>query len=218
MRKIFNHQLVTPIDLQQQSIDGTRYYALPNGEKFKSVTTVLSEKMDKTHLIEWRKRVGEAEANKISVQAARRGTAIHTIAENYVMNKKDYYGNAMPANIDMFKGIRHHIDETINTVLGVELPLFSRALRAAGKADLIATYKGVPSIIDFKTARRLKKEEWIKNYFLQATAYSLMFEGLYKIHIPQIVVIIGVDHEKEPQVFPMARKNYIDEVVEIFTT
>lgn len=217
MRKKFIHEFVNPIDLQQQNIDGTRYYALPDGEKFKSVTTILAEKTDKSYLIEWQKRVGEDEANKIRVQAARRGTAIHTIAEKYVLNDDSYFEGAMPSNVEMFMGIKEHIDKTIDNVLGVELPLFSRALRAAGKADLIARYNGAPAIIDFKTSRKLKKEEWITNYFLQATAYSLMFEVMYKIHIPQIVIIIGVDHEKDPQVFPMDRSKYVNDVIELFT-
>ena len=216
MRKFFKHNLVTPIDLQQQSINGTRYYALPNGEKFKSVTTVIGEKTDKTHLNEWRKRIGETEAKKISVQAARRGTAIHTLAERYVLNEENYLEGAMPSNAEMFNNMRGVIDANVDNVLGVELPLFSRALRAAGKSDLIAAYKGVPSIIDFKTARKLKKEEWIENYFVQSSVYAAMFYECYNILIPQIVIIIGVDHEKEPQIFIKSPLQFEKRIYEIF--
>jgi hypothetical protein len=216
MRKKFKHNMVNPIDLKQQSINGVRYYALPSGEKFKSVTTVLSERMDKTALYEWRKRVGEAEATKISVQAARRGTSIHAIAERYVLNEEDFYKKEMPSNVDMFNQIKPVVDEFIDNIYGVELPLFSKTLKAAGKSDLIAEYDGIPSIIDFKTSRKLKKIEWIENYLLQATAYSLMFESLYKIKIPQIVIIIAVDHEKDPQLFKLDRSNYVNRVLEIF--
>lgn len=208
--------MVNPIDLKQQSINGVRYYALPSGEKFKSVTTVLSEKLDKTALYEWRKRVGEDEATKISVQAARRGTSIHAIAERYVLNEEDFYKKEMPSNVDMFNQIKPVVDEFIDNIYGVELPLFSKTLKAAGKSDLIAEYDGIPSIIDFKTSRKLKKIEWIENYLLQATAYSLMFESLYKIKIPQIVIIIAVDHEKDPQLFKLDRSNYVNRVLEIF--
>jgi len=87
MRKIFNHNLVPEVDIETTSIDGKRYYVLPDGKKFRSVTTVLSEALDKTALLEWRKKVGEAEANKISTQAARRGTQYHTTCERYVLNE-----------------------------------------------------------------------------------------------------------------------------------
>lgn len=217
MRKTFIHNLVDPIDLKQQSINGVRYYALPSGEKFKSVTTILSEKLDKTALFEWRKRVGEEEATRISVQAARRGTSIHSIAERYVLNEEDFYLKEMPSNVDMFKQIKPVIDNNIDNIYGVELPLFSKTLKAAGKSDLIADYDGIPSIIDFKTSRKLKKIEWIENYILQATVYSMMFESLYKRKIPQIVIIIAIDHEKEAQIFRLNRSDYVNRVLEVFT-
>jgi genome maintenance exonuclease 1 len=216
MRKIFNHKLVEPIDLKQQMINGKRYYTLPSGEKFKSVTTVISEKSDKTALYEWRKRVGEEEATKITVQAGRRGTSVHAIAERYVLNEQDVYKKEMPSNIDTFNSIKNIIDDNIDNIYGVELPLFSKTLKAAGKTDLIAEFKSVPSIIDFKTSRKTKKEDWIQNYFIQATTYSMMFEVLYKIQIPQIVIIIAVDHE-EPQLFVKDRSHYVNKVLDIFT-
>lgn len=216
MRKIFNHNFVTPINLSQQMIDGVRYYALPSGEKFKSVTTILSEKTDKTALYEWRARVGKEEATKITVQAGRRGTSVHSIAERYVLNEDNFYKKEMPSNVDMFNQIKPKIDKHIDNIYGVELPLFSKTLKAAGKTDLIAEYDGVPSVIDFKTSRKLKKTDWIQNYFLQATVYSMMFESLYKIQIPQIVILIAVDHEKEPQEFKLNRGDFVNKVLEIF--
>lgn len=216
-RKIFKHSFVEPFSLTQKNIDGKRFYVLPEGIKLKSVTTVLSEKTDKTALFEWRKRVGDKEANKVSVQAGRRGTSVHGIAERYLLNEENVYKKEMPANIDSFNKIKHIIDKNIDNIYGIELPLFSKTLKAAGKTDLVAYYDNVPSIIDFKTSLKLKKEEWIENYFLQSTAYSMMFESLYKIEVPQIVIMIMVDHE-EPQIFIKERKNYVNKVIEIFTT
>lgn len=216
MRKKFKHNLVNPIDLKQQMIDGKRYYTLPSGEQFKSVTTVLSEKIDKTALYEWRKRVGKEEATKITVQAGRRGTSVHAIAERYLLNEEDIYKKEMPTNIDTFNSIKYIIDENVDNVYGVELPLFSKALKTAGKTDLVAKFNGTPSIIDFKTSRKTKKEEWIENYFLQSTIYSMMFEALYKIKIPQIAIIIAVDHE-DPQLFVKDRGLYVNKVIELFT-
>lgn len=217
MRKTFNHNLVTPINLKQQMINGVRYYALPSGEKFKSVTTILSEKTDKKALHEWRARVGKEEATRITVQANRRGTSVHSIAERYVLNEDNFYRKEMPSNIDMFNQLKPKIDKHIDNIYGVELPLFSKTLKAAGKTDLIAEYDGIPSVIDFKTSRKIKKPEWIQNYFIQATTYSMMFESLYKIKIPQIVILIAVDHEKEPQIFKLNRGDYVNKVLEIFT-
>lgn len=216
MRKTFRHNLVPEISIDTTTIDGKRYYVLPNGEKFRSVTTVLSDKLDKTALLEWRKKVGDEQANKISTQAARRGTAVHSLAERYVLNESSYLEGAMPSGVDAFNSIKPVIDRSVDNILGIELPLYSVTLRTAGRCDLIAEYNGVPSVIDFKTSRRLKKEEWIESYFLQTTVYSMMFESIYKIKIPQIVIMIAVDHE-EPQVFIKDRSKYVDRVLEIFT-
>lgn len=215
-RKIFRHNLVPKIEIETTNIDGKRYYVLPNGEKFRSVTTVISEATDKTALLEWRARVGEEEAKKISTQAARRGTAVHSIAERYVLNEENYLRDAMPSGIDAFKSIQTLIDKHVDNIYGIELPLYSTTLRTAGRCDLIAEFNGVPSVIDFKTSRKLKKEEWIENYFLQTTCYAMMFSLIYKTIIPQIVVMIAVDHE-EPQLFVKDTKDYVNRVLEIFT-
>lgn len=214
--KNFNHCLVKPFTLTQQNVNGKRFYVLPEGIKLKSVTTVLSEKSDKTELLKWRARVGEEEATKITVQAARRGTSVHGIAERYLLNENNIYKKEMPSNIDSFKSIKPYIDTYVDDIMGIELPLFSKTLKAAGKTDLVAHFDKIPSIIDFKTSRKIKKEEWIENYFLQSTIYSMMFEQLYKIHIPQIVIMITVDNE-EPQLFIKDRKQYVNKVIDIFT-
>jgi genome maintenance exonuclease 1 len=203
--------------MQTTSIDGKRYYVMPDGRKFRSVTTVLSDKLDKTALLEWRKKVGEAEANKISTQAARRGTAVHTLCEKYVLNEQDYLKGAMPSGIDSFNDIRQLLDEHVDNILGVELPLYSVALNTAGRCDLIAEFNGIPSVIDFKTSRKPKREDWIESYFLQTTCYSMMFEWIYKIKIPQIAIMIAVDHE-EPQLFVKDRGDYVNRVIDIFTS
>lgn len=216
MRKLFNHNLVPEIDITTQNIDGSRYYVLPSGEKFRSVTTVLSDALDKTALLEWRKKVGEEEAQKISTQAARRGTAVHSIAERYVLNEENFIGNAMPSGIDSFNSIKVLLDEHVDNILGVEIPLYSRVLKTAGRCDLIAEFDGVPAVIDFKTSRKLKREDWIESYFLQTTVYSMMFERMYKINIPKIVIMISVDHE-DPQIFVKDRSQYVNRVLDIFT-
>lgn len=215
-RKLFKHNFVEPFELTTENIEGSRYYVLPDGVKLKSVTSTLSEKLDKTALFEWKQRVGEEEANKISVQATRRGTEFHSIAEKYVLNEPDYKKGAMPANVASFMDIQQILDKYVDNIYGVELPLYSKALKAAGRTDLVAEFDGVRSIIDFKTARKTKKKEWIESYFLQSTIYSMMFERLYGIEIPQIAILISVDGD-HPQTFVEDRGKYVNRVLEIFT-
>lgn len=215
-RKIFKHNLVPVTELTTETIDGQRHYVLPDGvTKLKSVTTLLGEKLDKTALLEWRAKVGEDEARKVSVQAARRGTAIHGIAERYVLNEENFYRNEMPVNVESFQPIKQILDQHVDNILGIELPLYSKVLGCAGRTDLVAEYNGIPSIVDFKTSKKLKKAEWIENYFLQSTIYSMMFEKLYKIEIPQIAIIITVDNEKTPQTFVMERSQFVNRALEV---
>lgn len=219
MRKRFNHLPVEPLELTTETINGQRHYVLPDGVcKLKSVTTVLGEKLDKTALLEWRKRVGEEEANRISTQAARRGTAIHNMAEKYVLNESGYAKGEMPVNIESFQPLRSALDAHVDDIRGVELALYSKALGCAGRTDLVAEWDGKLSIIDFKTSRKLKKPEWIESYFLQSTIYSMMFEQLYKQKVGQIVILITVDHEKEPQIFVRDREDYVNRVIEVLTS
>lgn len=218
-RKTFKHILVPKAELETVTINGKRHYALPDGTHLKSVTTVLSEKLDKTALLEWKKRVGEEEAQRISTQAARRGTAVHTLAENYVLNQENYIPpNTMPINIESFKPIKKVLDNHVDNILGVELPLWSKALGCAGRTDLVAEYDNKVSIIDFKTSRRLKKEDWIESYFLQSTIYSMMFERIYSIAVPQIVIVLTVDDEFDAQIFIKDRSQYVNRAIEVLTT
>lgn len=196
-------------------VGGRRHYALPDGTLVPSVTTVLGEKLNKDGLIEWRARVGEEEAKKISTQAANRGTAIHTMAERYILNEENYLRDQMPVNVDTFKSLKPILDDHVDNILGIELPLYSKALNTAGRTDLVAEYDGRLSIIDFKTSRKLKKIEYIESYLLQATVYSMMFEWIYKISVPQIAILIAVDHE-EPQKFVLDRAPYVNRVLEVF--
>ena len=217
-RKIFKHRFVPFAELTTETINGQRHYVLPDGiTKLKSVTSVLSEKMDKTALIEWKNRVGHDVAQQIITKAARRGTSIHSIAERYVLNEEHIKPTDMPVNIDSFKPIQKILDQYVDNIMGVELPLYSKSLRCAGRTDLVAEYDGTLSVIDFKTSTKLKRAEWIESYFLQSTVYSMMFEWTYRIAVPQIVIIITVDNETTPQVFKLERSQFVNRVLEIFT-
>lgn len=217
MNKKFKSSLLPILDLQDKIIDGKRWYFLPSGQAFKSVTTIIGERTDKSHLIKWKKRVGHEEAANILAKAGIRGTAIHSMAEKYLQNDPNYKGKEGFENIETFLALKDVLDKHVDNIRGNELPLFSRTLKCAGRTDLVAHYDDVNSIVDFKTSLKKKKEEWIENYFIQATVYSLMTEFLYKIHIPQIVIIIAVDGHSEAQVFVKNRDDYVDKVMEIFT-
>ena len=210
----FLHSFVSVPTLERVEIDGIRHYRTPAGD-FISVTTILGERLDKTGLDEWRNRVGEEEANKISTQAANRGTAIHALAESYLLNKKDWKAGAMPVNLATFACIKPILDQNIGSIYGIEVQLYSARLKAAGTCDFLGGYNGINSVVDFKTSRRIKDESHILSYFLQATAYSIMAEELTGLRFPQIVIVIVVDHE-DVQIFIKDRDQYVDRVEQLF--
>jgi genome maintenance exonuclease 1 len=190
------------INLETLECDTTpagRFYYPPSGEKFPSVTTVLGVQ-DKSGLEAWRKRVGEEEAKRISVQAANRGSDVHLIAENYLNNMKDYGKGRMPVNVMTFNTLKPILDSRVNNIYFQEAPLYSRKIKTAGRVDLIAEFDGKLSIIDFKTSKKLKEAKWIEGYFMQESFYAAAFYELTQIPIKQIVTLIMVDDEK-PQVF-----------------
>jgi genome maintenance exonuclease 1 len=203
-----NHQL------KQVNADGKRHYETPDGRKFVSVTTALGE-MKKDSILEWRRRVGEEEANKISNYASTRGTKIHTILEKYVLNEDNYLQGAMPVHTEMFLQIKNYLDEYCDIVYANELRLYSERIKAAGTCDLIARIHGINTIADFKTSMKLKKEEWIENYFLQCAAYALMLKERENFICPQICVMIATD-EGTLQPFIKSTASYIPKLISYF--
>jgi genome maintenance exonuclease 1 len=190
--------------LQQLNENGTRYYVTPEGNKYPSITTVLAA-YNIGYIMEWRKRVGEEEANKISQKASGRGTRIHTLCEQYIDNKTPAFKSPLDQELfNKFKPTLHRI----NNVYAQELRMYSDHLRIAGTVDCVAEFDGVLSVIDFKTAKRLKNKEDIENYFMQCSAYAIMFEEQFKIPVAQTVVAIAVDDEA-PQVFVERRNNHV---------
>ena len=209
---MFNHVNVNIDEIKTETINGGRYYVTPTGEKYPSITTVLSI-LSKKAIMEWRKRVGAEEANKISTQAARRGTNVHQMCEDYLNNKTYITEKTMPVDKEMFATLKPILDEHINNIHTQEATLYSDYLGVAGRVDCIAEFDGRLSVIDFKTSRKLKKKEWISNYFQQASAYCVMYEERTGIPIDQIVILIAVDDE-QPQVFIEKRDNHIHDCIE----
>jgi hypothetical protein len=221
--KTFHRDELPQIDLESETIEGGRYYVTPTGQRYPSITTVLSamQSAEKKQVLEnWRKRVGEQEANKISMQATSRGTGMHTICENYTCNFPHPTRGHMPTAVEMFKNLQPVLDERVGTIYGNEVALYSDTLKAAGRTDLIAQFDGIRSIVDFKTTKKEKKEEWITDYFYQSTAYAIMVEEMYPgIIVPQIAIIIAAegDNGVKNQVFVKKTAEYREQVYQIFS-
>jgi len=211
MTDFIHENILGDIELETINKNGKRLYVTPDGESYPSVTTVLSD-YKKQGIIDWRKRVGEKEANKISTKASRRGTKVHKLCEDYLNNEstfKDY----TPDNVEMFKSIQPTLNE-IEVVYAQERTLFSHHLKTAGRVDCVGKFRGKTHIIDFKTSNKPKKWEWIDNYFMQGSAYSVMWEEMTGVPVPYIAIIIAVADDV-PQVFVENRDTWINKFIEI---
>lgn len=189
--------------------DGSRVYATPSGRAYPSVTSVTGL-LGKEAILAWRKRVGEAEANRISSQAARRGTRIHSLCESFLKNE-----SVEPDIFDHYTwtSIVPELSK-IDNVHALETPLYSDHLEVAGTVDCIAEYEGKLSVIDFKTSKRVKSRDDIHNYFMQCAAYSVAFEERTGIPVGKLVIIMAVD-DNEPLVFKERRDDWIDKFIDV---
>jgi genome maintenance exonuclease 1 len=211
MKKTMN--LVQNEHLTTCEKNGKRWYYVHNGETYPSVTTVLDTRKSQT-LEEWRKRVGPEEAARISNSAKIRGTNIHEAVEHYLTFDK-YPSNILPTTQAIINKLRPTLDNDIDNIRMMEGCLWSDTMRLAGRTDVISDYKGTLSVIDFKGSNRPKKEEHIDNYFMQATAYAIMFEERYGVPVEQIVIVVAVDQQFEkPQIFVKQTKKYVDMLME----
>ena len=192
-------------DLVADTRETGRVYIAPDGSRYPSVTTVLGI-LSEDSIREWRQRVGEEEANKISHRASNRGTAVHSIIEKYLRNEDT--SDNLPHIKQSLANLRPILDKSIGKIFGLETALYSRHLGMAGRCDCIAEWNGVPSIIDFKTSRRIKKKENIASYFAQASADAIMFEERTGLAIPNTVIVIDVD-ENYPLIFEEHRDNFV---------
>lgn len=206
--KHFNHVNIDLPSIKQVNLESKRLYETATGNKYPSVTTVLSAH-NKDAIIAWRKRVGNEEANRISVAATRRGTKIHSIIESYLKNEDRPIENNLDLN--RFISLEPYL-ENIDNIHVQERPLYSDHLRLAGTVDCIAEYDGRLSVIDFKTASKAKKKEWIHSYFMQCAAYAIMYEERTKRPITNLVIMISVEDDA-PQIFFEKRDNWVKDLL-----
>ena len=187
------------IDLEAITSDSGRLYVTPDGNKYPSVTTVIGA-TKKQSILEWRKRVGEQEANRISSRAASRGTSLHSMNEDYLnnmFNEEKYKDKVLP--LFMFKHLKPFLDR-INNIHVLEGALYSDKLKLAGRVDCIAEYENELAIIDFKSSTEPKKREWIENYIAQECAYAMMYYERTGIKVKKLVTLIACE-DGEIQVF-----------------
>lgn len=199
--KTFNHIEISLgyDDLLAESSKFGRRYQTPEGNRYPSITTILSI-LSEDSIKEWRARVGEETANKISRRASDRGTRMHTIAEKYLLNESDYLEDALPHVVELFKSIKPILDKRVDNVHFQEVALYSDKLQVAGRVDCIAEFDGVLSIIDYKTSSKKKEEAWISSYFMQAAFYAAAYYERTGIPIQQSVIVMAVESD-DPQVF-----------------
>jgi len=184
----YNYQKLSRVEkdgVRRYRLDGTDVDPVP------SVTTILDALKDKTHLYEWRKRVGNEEADRISRISAGLGTAVHLNLEKHILEEDRPSGTNLVHQ--MAKGLADIvIDEGLSNVdefWGVEVPLYCPELYA-GTTDCVGIWKGKEAIIDFKTTKKPKKREWIEDYFCQGAAYATAHNEVFGTNIRTIVIMM----------------------------
>jgi|TARA_R110002033_G_scaffold123790_1_gene166039 hypothetical protein len=218
---MFKHVPVELPTITATTTGGVRLYETPEGNKYPSITTVLSVR-SKTGLMEWRKRVGNDVANHIAKTAAARGTKVHHMCEDYLNNMrynfpdkfKEHRKNFLP--YCLFSQLKEKVLCNINNIYAQEAGLYSDKYRVAGRVDCIAEYNGVPSIIDFKTSTKERKDEWNESYYIQGSAYAEMFGERTGMEISQVVILV-VTEDGTVQEFIKEKYDYLDALVQTVT-
>ena len=190
---MFKHIDLNLPTLERETVDGVRYYKIPDGEellKLFSITSVTSHK-NRQFFADWRKRIGEEEADKITRQATSRGTDMHTLVEYHLKNEK--LPEVQPLSDYLFKIAKPELNK-INNIHALESSLYSKVLGVAGTVDCIAEFNGELAIIDFKTSKKPKPREWIEHYFVQCVAYACMLYELTGITVKKLVIIMSCEN------------------------
>ena len=200
-------------DINTEMVDGKRYYVSPSGERYPSITTVISNNSKKqAGLAKWRARVGKKKAAAITAKSARRGTRYHKLVEDYMAGKElnilDSGNKEQPLPWLMFHSSVKTIDN-INRIYLQEAALYSDVLKIAGRVDCIAEYEGKLSIIDFKTSARPKEELYMYDYYVQETAYACCFKELYGLDVEQLVTIVACENGDTQVKIVSPKKEYL---------
>ena len=190
---MFDHVDLNLPSLKRETIDGVRYYSVPDEEeliKLVSITSITSH-YNKQIFLDWRKRVGNEEADKITKAATTRGTDMHTLTEYYLKNEE--LPKVPPISDFLFKISKGKLNK-ISKIRTLEGALYSKQLGIAGTVDCIAEYNNELAIIDFKTSKKPKPREWIEHYFVQAMAYGCMLYEMKDIAVKKLVIIMACEN------------------------
>ena len=190
---MFDHVELDLPKLSRETIDGVRYYSIPDVEeliKLVSITSITSH-FNRQIFINWRKKVGDVEADRITKAATTRGTNMHTLTEYYLKN--DDLPEVPPISEFLFKIAKGELNK-INNIYALEGALYSKQLGIAGTVDCIAEYNGELAIIDFKTSKKPKPREWVEHYFVQAMAYGCMLYEMREIPVKKLVIIMACEN------------------------
>jgi genome maintenance exonuclease 1 len=190
---MFNHVDVDLPDLERETIDGVRYYKVPSEKellRLVSITSVTSH-FNKEIFVNWRKKVGNEEADRITKRATSRGTDMHTLSECHLKNLE--LPKVQPISEFLFKIAKSSLNK-IDNIHALERSLYSKQLGIAGTVDCIAEYEGELAIIDFKTSAKPKPREWIDHYFVQCAAYGCMLYELTEIRVKKFVIIMACEN------------------------
>lgn len=189
----FNHLNNVLPQLERETIDGVRYYSVPDEDqllKLVSITSITSH-FNKEIFVKWRKKVGIEEADKITKAATSRGTDMHTLVENYLYNRD--LPPVQPISDFLFKIAKTELNK-INNIYCLEGALYSKQLGVAGTTDCIAEFDEELAVIDFKTSKKPKPREWIENYFVQAMFYGMALYEMTGIRIKKLVIIMACEN------------------------
>jgi genome maintenance exonuclease 1 len=190
---MFNHVELKLPSLERETIDGVRYYKIQDGTellRLASITSVTSHK-NRQFFANWRKKVGEEKANKITRQATSRGTDMHTLVEHLLKNED--LPEVQPLSQFLFKIAKKELTK-INNIYALEQSLYSKTLGIAGTVDCIAEYNGELAIIDFKTSKKPKPVEWIEHYFVQCMAYGCMLYEQTGLSVKKLVILMSCEN------------------------
>ena len=205
---MFNHVQISLPEVTTETINRKRFYVTPEGNKYPSITTVLSTRK-KEGLFEWRKRVGNDVANYVARTSASRGTKVHHMCEDYLNNEFDeekHRKDFLP--FCLFNQLKDQALCDLDNIYAQEAGLYSDKYKVAGRVDCVAEYKDTLSIIDFKTSTRERSDDWNENYYIQGSAYAEMFEERTKIKIDQVVILV-VTEDGTVQEFVKSKQDYL---------
>ncbi len=191
---MFNHVPAVLPPLERETVDGVRYYKVPDADEFVKLVSITSVTSfwNREKFAKWRKKIGEDKANEITRKATSRGTDTHTLIEHYLLNEETL-PEVQPISDFLYKIAKPTLNN-IDNIHALEGSLYSKQLGVAGTVDCIAEYDGELAVIDFKTAAAPKPRDWIDGYFVQAAAYACMYYELTGISVKKLVIIMTCEN------------------------